>query len=237
LQAFMARCGVGSRRHCERYIREGRVTVNGAPAALGSRVSHGDEVRLDGRRLRPERLKVYLAVNKPEGFLCANRDPQGRPLVLDLLEDVPQRLFHVGRLDYNSSGLIFYTNDGEFARAVGHPSSGIEKEYLVQARGAIPDSVLLDYRRGIQVEGQHYTLKSYRRVGPSRVRLVLVEGKNREIRVVFRQFGLAIRRIQRVRIGCVRLQGVPKGGYRSLTATEVSWFLHRSRGVVHGRGD
>ena len=154
LQVYMARCGVDSRRHCETYIREGRVTVNGRPAALGARVSPSDRISLDHRPLRPDTQTVYLAVNKPPGYLCSNSDSRGRPLVLDLLEDLPSRVFHVGRLDFRSSGLIFYTNDGMFAKTASHPSSRIEKEYLIEARNPIDEEILLKYKAGLTIGEQ-----------------------------------------------------------------------------------
>jgi 23S rRNA pseudouridine2605 synthase len=227
LQAYMAQCGVGSRRHCESYIQEGRVKVNGKPAVLGARVGVADRVSLDDRLLQPETRTVYLAVNKPAGYLCSNSDRHGRPLVLDLLEDIPLRLFHVGRLDFRSSGLIFYTNDGGFARTVSHPSSGIEKEYLVETKGPIAEQLLQRYRRGVDVEGESYHLLRYQYKTPRKAVLTLGEGKNREIRRVFDHFGLKLSRIHRIRIGCVHVRGIPPGGYRMLSRKEVSWFLDK----------
>jgi len=229
LQVFMARCGVGSRRHCEEYIREGRVRVNGAVAILGSKVDTADRVFLDKKPLYPETKQVYLAVNKPAGTLCANSDSRGRPLLLDLLRDIPERIYHVGRLDFHSSGLIFYTNDGQFSKVVSHPSSNIEKEYLVEAKEAISEQNLLQYKRGLTVEGQHYRLSKYRYKTPRKVVLTLVEGKNREIRRVFRHFRIDLHRIHRIRIGCVLVRGIPESGYRMLSRQEVSWFLKREK--------
>jgi 23S rRNA pseudouridine2605 synthase len=230
LQVFMARCGVGSRRRCEQFILEGRVTVNGKRAELGSKVSPGDRVQLDRRPLRFESQKAYLAVNKPRGYLCANQDSQGRPLVADLLRRVPYRLFHVGRLDLTSSGLIFYTNDGDFARQVSHPSSSIEKEYLVACAKDVPEELLRRYQEGITLEGERYRLKRYRYRSPRSLVLTLIEGKNREIRKVFEAFRLPLRSIHRVRIGCVTDEGIRPGGYRRLEAREVEWFFKRGKG-------
>ena len=229
LQVFMARCGVGSRRRCEEYIREGRVRVNGAVAILGSKVETSDRIFLDKKRLYPEAKQVYLAVNKPAGTLCANSDSRGRPLLLDLLQDIPERIFHVGRLDFQSSGLIFYTNDGQFSKVVSHPSSHVEKEYLVEAKEPVPEQSLLQYKRGLVVEGQRYRLSRYHYKTPRKIVLTLVEGKNREIRRVFRHFRIDLNRIHRIRIGCVQARGIPEGGYRMLSRQEVSWFLKREK--------
>jgi 23S rRNA pseudouridine2605 synthase len=221
----MARCGIGSRRACESYIREGRVTVNGRIAVLGSKVSPGDLVALDNRRLSPEKEKVYLAVNKPAGYLCSNSDSRGRPLLLDLLQDIPQRIFHVGRLDFHSSGLIFYTNDGDFAMTVSHPSSKIEKEYQVETRNPFPEDILVEYKKGLKIGGEIYRLRKYQYKTPRKVVLTLFEGKNREIRRVFEHFGSFPAKIHRIRIGCVNIRGIPAGGYRPLGRKEVSWFF------------
>jgi len=225
LQVYMARCGVGSRRRCETYIREGRVTVNGLTAVLGSKITPSDRVALDNRQLHPETEQVYVAINKPAGYLCSNSDSRGRPLLLDLLQDIPQRIFHVGRLDLRSSGLIFYTNDGNFAKTVSHPSSRIEKEYQVETKKPFPEEILQRYKRGLIIEGQSYRLRGYQYKTPRKVVLTLIEGKNREIRRVFEHFGFYPSKIHRVRIGCVDLRGIPAGGYRRLSRKEVAWFL------------
>ena len=124
LQVFMARCGVASRRRSEELIQQGEVTVNGElVTAFGTKVNADDDVRVSGRRIRLESRRIYVALNKPRRYICSAADPEGRPLALDLLADsYPERLFSVGRLDFLSSGLIFYTNDGQFAKAVAHPS-------------------------------------------------------------------------------------------------------------------
>lgn len=231
LQVYLARRGLGSRRHCEQFIREGRVTVNGQRATLGCSVTESDKVRLDGESLPRSEALVHLAVHKPPGYLCANEDPRGRPLVADLLAGVGGRLYHVGRLDLQSSGLIFYTNDGHFARTVMHPSSQVEKDYLVETREPVTTEQLTAFQRGIVLGGERYRLQRFEQRSPRRVLLTLVEGKNREIRLVFEHFGLRLRSIHRVRIGCVRLTGIPKGAYRTLSAAEVRWFTQRAAGA------
>ena len=225
LQVYMARCGAGSRRACETYIREGRVTVNGRIAELGAKVTSSDRVALDKRQLSPETRKIYLAINKPVDYLCSNSDSRGRPLVLDLLQDIPQRVFHVGRLDFRSSGLIFYTNDGDFANTVSHPSSKIEKEYQIETKKPFPEEFLLKYKRGLVIGAEHYRLRGYQYKTPRRVVLTLFEGKNREIRRVFEHFGYFPNKIHRIRIGCVHVRGIPAGGYRPLSRQEIDWLL------------
>jgi 23S rRNA pseudouridine2605 synthase len=231
LQVYLARSGVASRRKSEELITAGRVAVNGAVVTrLGTKVRVDERVTVDGKRVRPVDKRVYLAVHKPPGFLCSNRDPEGRPLVADLVRDsVSTRVFHVGRLDYLSSGLIFLTNDGSFATTVMHPSSEIEKEYQVETDAPIPQELLQSFERGVLVEGVRYRLRRFAREGANRVRVTLVEGKNREIRRVFDAAGLPAKRVHRVRIGPVHLGPLRSGEFRHLSREEVAWF-HRQGG-------
>jgi len=228
LQVYLARCGLGSRRYCETLITADRVKVNGHPAILGCKVKSSDRVTLDNKTIHLERQKIYLAINKPRGYVCSNSDPQGRPLAGDLVKDsVRERLFHVGRLDINSSGLIFYTNDGDFSRLISHPSAGIEKEYLIEARAEIPEDMLSNWQEGIRLEGELLRLKKYAYKSPQKVMLILDQGRNREIRRVFLHYAVDLKRIHRVRIGCVRLAKLPSRGFRFLSRKEVDWFLHK----------
>ena len=233
LQVYLARCGVASRRKSEELILAGRVSVNGAVvSALGSTVKHGDRVTLDGRPIFPQRRLIYVAVHKPRRFLCAASDPEGRPLALDLVKSAfRERLFTVGRLDYLSSGLIFFSNDGQFAKAVSHPSSNVEKEYLVETSQPVSDEFLKRYQGGIEVAGVIYHLKSFTHQNARTVHLVLVEGKNREIRTVFESEKLGIKRLHRVRIGPIAITGIQAGHYRTLTRTEIGWF-YRNAGLA-----
>ena len=227
LQVFMARSGVASRRASERMIEDGRVTVNGATVTeLGTRVAPDDEVRVDGHVITPEKQHVYVALNKPRRYVCSGSDPEGRPLAGDLLAPhFEERLFSVGRLDFLSSGLIIYTNDGEFARIVSHPSGGIEKEYRVDTQQPVTEALLRAYQSGVTVEGETYRLKSYRFRGPRTVMLTLMEGKNREIRRVFAAWHIGVRRIHRTRIGILTTRGIPDGQFRPLSRKELDWFL------------
>ncbi|MCL1817956.1 MAG: pseudouridine synthase, partial [Spirochaetaceae bacterium] len=164
------------------------------------------------------------------------RDPQNRPLALDLLKPgFDLRLYPVGRLDYLSSGLIFFTNDGDFAQAVSHPSAGVEKEYLVETKREIPEEFLREYHKGIVVEGERYRLKSWTLRGPRTAAVVLEEGKNRELRKVFSSRGLYPRKIHRIRIGHVNVKGLDSGRFRRLTAREVQMFI--KKGKAHGSSD
>jgi 23S rRNA pseudouridine2605 synthase len=185
-------------------------------------VEEGDTVLLDGKPVLPETNKHYIALNKPPGYICSSGDPQGRPLALSLLPPAKERLYNVGRLDFLSCGLIFFTNDGAFAARLGHPSCGLEKEYVVEAAGPIPDSAIDAFCAGITIDGVSYKAKTAERTGRKSIRIILIEGKNREIRRVFSHFHLHPDVLRRVRIGNVLLGDLPEGGSRPLTKKELS---------------
>ena len=228
LQVYLAHAGIASRRAAEGIITAGRVAVNGEMVtALGTKVFSGDTVLLDGRPVITESALRYIALNKPAGYICSSTDPQGRPLALDLLPaGIRERLYHVGRLDFLSSGLIFCTNDGDFAARLGHPRSGLEKEYVVEATGIIPEELAEHFIQGIEIEGVRYQAKEAEKTGRKTLRVVLVEGKNREIRRVFSHFHLHPSRLCRVRIGPVLLGALPEGASRPLSETELEELKH-----------
>ncbi len=224
LQRYLAQCGIDSRRKCETHIAAGRVKVNGRIVTQqGVTVSAGDLVEFDGHPVRPPQTYCYYVLNKPPGYVCSNSDPEGRPLALDFLpREEGVRLFHVGRLDMYSEGLIIFTNDGEFANSVMHPSREVEKCYRVFTSAPVPDEQLEEFCRGVVVDGVQYVIETYMRKGPEELELVLKEGKNREIRNLFAHIGVGIRRLIRVRIGPVKIGVLSSGAYRSLTGEERS---------------
>ncbi|QQO08165.1 pseudouridine synthase [Breznakiella homolactica] len=227
LQLFLARAGAASRRASEQLILDGRVSVNGERVTvLGTKVSPEDTVCLDGRRLFLEDRKHYLVLNKPPLYICSSYDPEGRRLARELLPaDIQERLYNVGRLDYRSSGLILFTNDGEFAARISHPSRGIEKEYLVDSTVPVPDTVLDQFRRGVEIEGETYRCLDIERLGRKSLRIVLIEGKNREIRRVFSHFHLHPERLHRIRIGPVHIGTLQEGESRRLTGAEINELM------------
>lgn len=228
LQAYLAHCGVASRRASEEFILSGRVSVNGIiVTTLGTKVAETDIIAVDGKTVHLEEKKRYLALHKPVGYICSASDPQGRPLAQDLLPpDITERVYTIGRLDLRSSGLILFTNDGDFAAALGHPSTELEKEYLVDSTVPIPDSVLENFRKGVEVEGEFYRCASVERLGRNSIKIVLIEGKNKEIRRVFSYFHLHAERLHRVRIGPLQLGDLSEGQSRSLTDRELESFQH-----------
>jgi 23S rRNA pseudouridine2605 synthase len=232
LHVFLAHAGAASRRAAEKLIAEGRVTVNGRKiSAPGEKILPTDRVRLDGRQGKNENRPLYLVLNKPPLYICSSFDPQGRPLALDLLPPFPEtmdqrpRLYNVGRLDYRSSGLIIFTNDGAFAARLGHPRSEIEKEYLVESTVPIPDRMIEEFSRGLLVDGILYRARYIERMGKKSLRVVLVEGKNREIRRIFSHFHLHPEKLVRVRIGPVCLGSLKEGESRPLSGEELNGIM------------
>jgi 23S rRNA pseudouridine2605 synthase len=232
LQVFLAHAGIASRRSCEALISAGRVSVNGrVVTAMGTKVLPTDDVRLDGVALHIETQFHYLALNKPPLYISSSSDPQGRPLAIDLLPRLSKRLYNVGRLDYRSSGLIIFTNDGDFAARVSHPSAKIEKEYLVEATGPIPDTLLEQFAKGLEIEKVFYRAAEIERLGRKALRVTLIEGKNREIRRVFSHFHLHPGKLHRIRIGPVVLGNLGAGESRPLTGEELRG-LHYTGNII-----
>ncbi len=237
LQKLLAQAGVASRRKAEQLILAGRVTVNGRPAKLGDSARQGkDIIALDGQRISTGAGKVYLALHKPRGFVTTMEDERGRKCVAQLVEDVPERVYPVGRLDKDSEGLLLMTNDGAFANAVAHPSTHVAKTYRVTLRPGISEEQLIRLSTGIELDGR-MTAPAKARVleqqpGRAVVEIVLYEGRNREIRRMCEALGLEVARLKRIAVGPVRLSMLPQGKYRELTKEEVSGLLAESR---HGR--
>ena len=226
LQVFLAHAGVASRRASEELILKGRVTVNGIHITkLGTKIDRNDTVCLDGKPVLSGQKRHYLMLNKPPGYLCTAKDPQGRPLALELLpKNISERLYNIGRLDYASSGMIFFTNDGQFAARLIHPRSGIEKEYLVESTVPIPDRAIDEFCAGITIDGERYKALNIVRLGKKSLRIVLIEGKNREIRKIFSHFHLHPSLLRRIRIGNIELGNLPEGQSRPLSSNEIDFL-------------
>ena len=227
LQVFLAHSGVASRRACEQIIQDGRVTVNGTVVTeLGTKVSSADTITVDGKKIKPESRKCYVLLNKPAGFVCSASDEKGRQVAADLLRDsYKERLYNVGRLDMYSKGMILFTNDGDFAAKLSHPSSQIEKEYIVETSQDVPEDFPSRFEKGIRVENTFYKCVRCRILKPRKVSITLIEGKNREIRTVLESQGIGTRSLVRVRIGNVNLDDLRPGEHRDLTPAEVKGLL------------
>jgi 23S rRNA pseudouridine2605 synthase len=225
LNKFLAHAGVGSRRHCDELIAQGRVKVNGEVVReMGTRVEAGQEICVDGQPLVTQR-NVYWLVNKPRGYLCTNHDPAGRPRAIDLVPHVPQRVYTVGRLDEGSEGLLLMTNDGDLAFRLTHPRFGIEKSYLVQVAGKPKPEQLQQLLKGVWLSDGHVHARRVKRLkvqGESTwLLIVLAEGKNREIRRMLAQLGHKVMRLKRMAIGPIRLGKLRSGKSRPITGEEL----------------
>ena len=231
LQRLLARAGYGSRRSCEELIIKGRVTLNGTVATLGDRADLlEDEVRVDGLEVNLDPNVKYYAFHKPAGVVTTMRDPQGRPDMRAFVPEEGPRIFPVGRLDRDTEGLLLLTNDGDLANALMHPRYGVEKEYLAEVDGVPTPKHVGQLRRGVELEDGLARAKSARVAGRSgdrgAVRLVMTEGRKREVRRLLAAIGLPVTRLVRVRVGAVRLGGLPPGELRELTHDEVIALRH-----------
>jgi 23S rRNA pseudouridine2605 synthase len=230
LQKLLAEAGIASRRASEQIITAGRVTINGKTAAqLGAKVDPArDRVTVDGRLIKPKR-KVYLALNKPPGFVCTRLDAQTRDKIGDLLPEHWTDLFSVGRLDCRSEGLIFLTNDGDFCLKLTHPRYRIPRIYVAWVEGRVTPEMLRNFTAGVMNAGEKLQARRARLVSANNsnsiVELELAEGRNREVRRLFESQRLAVRRLQRVQIGPIKLGQLPVGRWRTLTETEIKSLL------------
>jgi pseudouridine synthase len=219
LNRYLASAGVGSRRAVDELIRAGRVTVNGQVGELGGAVVEGDVVAVDGRPVAPQELG-YLMLHKPPGVVTTASDPQGRRTVLDLVES-PQRMFPVGRLDRDTTGLLLLTNDGELANRLAHPRHGVEKTYVAEVEGDPPPDVLRRLAQGVDLEDGPTAPARVRRLGPGRIELVIHEGRNRQVRRMCEAVGHGVRRLHRSAYGPLELGALAEGRWRALTPDEV----------------
>ena len=227
LQRFLAQCGLGSRRECEDLITAGRIDIDGQPATkLGTTVDPVRQmVSLDGEKLKLERKKYYL-LNKPPGFICTAHDPQNRRRVLDLFPADGPRLFTVGRLDENTTGLLVVTNDGDLAQKLAHPKHRIFRTYRAQVAGHPPREVFDQLKQGLFFQEGKFRVHHVRPVkkqGQSTwVEITMTEGQNREIRRLFARVGHKIMKLERIGFGPLKLGRVPLGQFRELRKNELA---------------
>jgi 23S rRNA pseudouridine2605 synthase len=230
LQKIIAEAGLASRRAAEQFILDGRVDVNGQTVrTLGHKVQPGvDRISVDGVLIKAKR-KLYLAVHKPKGFLCTRKDPFERRILNDLLPKEWQHLVSVGRLDHDSEGLIFMTNDGDFALRLSHPRYGVRKIYRLTVEGQAEPSVPSRMTTGVTEGGERLKADSCRILSSNQTRTVmevtLVEGRNRELRRMCAALDLEVQRLQRIQIGRIKLGELPTGKWRTLTETEIKSLL------------
>ena len=229
LQKLLAHAGVASRRRAEQLILEGRVRVNGAVVTeLGTKADpERDHIKVDGKHLRPPERLVYLAMNKPKDCVTTVSDPEGRPTVMDLLRGVKARVYPVGRLDFHSEGLLLLTNDGEMAKRITAPATHVPKIYVVKTNGALTPEQEASFRHGVPLSGKKTApagLKLIQRGENPWYEVRLTEGRQNQIRLMFKHFGRLVEKLRRVKVGFLDLGSLKPGEFRHLTPAEVARF-------------
>lgn len=238
LQKMLADCGVASRRKAEEMIQAGLVTVNGETAHIGDKVDpRRDRVAVKGRPVQPRSKNVYIMLHKPRGYITTMSDEMGRRCVAELVKEIPERIYPVGRLDRDSEGLLLMTNDGAFANKIVHPSMHVPKVYRVTIRPSITEDQLTQMSVGMEIDGEK-TLPASVRVleqqqGRVVLEIVLQQGRNRQIRKMCEQLGLEVARLKRIAMGPVKLGMLQPGQYRELTKEEIKGLLASAR--AHAR--
>lgn len=222
LQKILSAAGVCSRRQAETYLQAARVTVNGRPAGLGDKADpERDVIALDGALVGKPKAFTYIMLHKPRGYVTTLSDDRGRPTVAQLIAGCPIRLWPVGRLDYDSEGLLLCTNDGALTPRLTHPSHQVEKEYLVRVSGDV-DAALPILTAPMCLDGEPLAPAQVSRLSPDRLRVVIHQGKNRQVRRMCAAAGLEVLRLKRVREGSITLGNLPRGEWRFLTEHEIA---------------
>lgn len=222
LSKALAAAGVASRRHCEELIFAGKVSVNGEIVKIPQTLVSWEEdvILVDNQKVKGEEKKFYFILNKPKGYICSNARVGSKKIVLDLFKAIPERLFTVGRLDRDTTGLIIVTNDGHFANKVIHPSSNLSKEYIVKTSQEVSHEHLVMISKGAYIEDTWITPVKVSKIRKGTLKVVVKEGKKREVRLLVENAGLQILELSRVRIGGLLLGNVPEGKFVEMTDTE-----------------
>ena len=229
INKFLATAGVASRRNCDKLISDGLVTVNGRLSTLGTDVDElHDSVCVDGKKVSLTKKYSYYMMNKPKGYVCTVKDDKDRKTVMDLLPPSIGRVFPVGRLDYDSEGLLIFTNDGDLSNRLMHPSNEIPKTYLVKIEGSLDDKALDTIRRGVIIDGVKTKKCTIKIVDETKnftkYHVIVTEGKNREIRKMFLTVGKEVKFLKRIRIGDLGLGSLNRGDVRKLSQNEVEYL-------------
>ena len=234
LNRFLAAAGVASRRKCDQLIADGRVTINGRVCTdFSAQPTERDHVKIDGKLVHVERA-MTIALHKPPGFVSTRSDPNARDTIFDLLPPKFPRLFNIGRLDAQSEGLLLLTNDGDLAQRLTHPRHQVEKEYEVTLDRQWDNTHSQKLLRGIVLDGKRARISHFHPIGPTRLRVVLRQGLNQQLRRMFYAVGYDVRRLVRVRIGNLRLDDLPRGQWRALAKSELTGLL-RTQNQPGGR--
>ncbi len=231
LNKYIAASGLASRRKADELIKEGKVRINGEVLdELGYDVTPDDVVEVNGNLIEPVKKYIYIMLNKPKGYITSAEDDKGRPTVMDLVNDLDGRLYPVGRLDYNTSGLLLLTNDGEFAYHLTHPKHQVEKTYLAKISGILSEQRIAKLRKGVDIGGfitspaRVKVLRQMERTALVEIRIH--EGKNRQIRKMFAAVGNKVIELERIAIGDLQLGHLKTGHYRKLALREIEYFMN-----------
>ncbi len=228
INKYLAECGVASRRACDRLVEEGKVYINGKCAGVGDDVESGDSVTVDGALVTPKTAHEYYLMNKPKGYVCTVRDDKGRKTVMDLLPAGVGRVYPVGRLDYDTEGMLILTDDGDLSFRLTHPLNEIAKTYLVKVEGTMDESKLARLRSGVELDGKS--------TGKSRVKVIetnkrftklhvtITEGRNRQVRRMFESVGKTVVFLKRIRIGEMGMGSLERGKVRKLSQEEIFYL-------------
>lgn len=228
INKYLAECGVASRRGCDKLIEEGRVTVNGKTAALGDDIAGGEEICVDGVPVSHGEKHSYYLLNKPKGYVCTVRDDKGRKTVMELLPPDAGRVFPVGRLDYDTEGMLLLTDDGDLTFRLTHPKNEVPKTYLVKIEKGITDVELNRLRAGVEIDGVLTGKSKVKVIGTdkafTKLQVTITEGRNRQVRKMFEAVGKQVVFLKRIKIGEMRLGSLPRGKVRKLTAEEIFYL-------------
>jgi 23S rRNA pseudouridine2605 synthase len=235
LNRYLAAAGLGSRRHCDELIAAGRVTINGHVCTdFSAQPGERDHVKVDGKLVHSQR-RLDIMLHKPAGFVSTRSDPQGRDTIFDLLPPHLPRLFNVGRLDAQTEGLLILTNDGDLAQRLTHPRYKIEKEYEVTLDRPWDPALAKKLLQGLTLDGQRAHLEKIHPIKPTRLRVVLRQGINRQIRRMFYEVGYDVKRLVRIRIGRLHLGDLPRGHWRPLSKSELESLSFRPQNFERRR--
>lgn len=231
INKFLAECGVASRRAADKMIIDGEVKINGRICSLGDEVNLDDDnVTVNGKTVSTVKKYDYYILNKPKGYVCTVRDDKGRKTVMDLLPPNVKRVFPVGRLDYDSEGLLIMTNDGELTYRLTHPKNEIPKTYLVKLEGTITDEALNKVKNGVVIDGKRTGKCNVKVVEQTRdvvrLHITITEGRNRQVRKMFLAVGKEVKLLKRIKVGELTLRGLDRGEVRKLTAEEVEYLMN-----------
>lgn len=227
LNKYLADCGVGSRRECDKLIADGCVKINGKIASLGANVEENDSVSVNGRRVTLKTKNYYIMLHKPKGCVTTVKDDLGRKTVMDFV-DIKARLFPVGRLDYDTEGLLILTNDGDVANKLTHPKNNVEKVYVARLSGSLTEAERQTLERGVEIDGRKTMPAKVKILAKdehhTRVEVTITEGRNRQVKKMFESVGKEVEFLKRVAEGELRLGGLQRGKYRFLNEREIEYL-------------